>query len=58
MYAVHIGVYFLIGGFSAFYEFSVAGCLLLSVAVLIATDLIVEAYVIMENKIKNGKKNR
>lgn len=58
MYAVHIGVYFLIGGFTAFYEFGVTGCLLLSVAVLIVTDLIVEAYVVMEDKIKIGKKNR
>lgn len=55
MYAVHIGVYWVIGGFAAFYEFRVKGCLILSVIVLIATDLIVQGYLIVTDKIKSKK---
>lgn len=55
MYAVHIGVYWVIGGLAAFYEFSVRDCLLLSVAVLIATDLLVQGYIIIYNKLKAEK---
>lgn len=55
MYAVHIGVYWGIGGFAAFYEFGVKGCLILSVIVLIATDLIVQGYLIVTDKIKSKK---
>ena len=55
MYAVHIGVYWVIGGFAAFYEFGVKGCLILSVIVLIATDLIVQGYLIFTDKIKSKK---
>lgn len=55
MYAVHIGVYFVVGGFSAFYEFNVKECLLWSVAVLIATDLLVQGYVIAVDKMKSNK---
>ena len=55
MYAVHIGVYWAIGGFAAFYEFGVKGCLILSVIVLIATDLIVQGYLIVTDKIKSKK---
>lgn len=56
MYAVHIGVYFLIGGFSAFYAFNVTECLIWSVAVLIATDLLVQGYLMATAKIKGSKK--
>ena len=52
MYAVHIGVYFLIGGFSAFYEFNVKECLIWSVVVLIATDLLVQWYIMITTKKK------
>ena len=55
MYAVHIGVYWVIGGFTAFYEFGVKGCLILSVVVLIATDLVVQGYLMITDKIKNRK---
>mgnify|MGYP006327902209 FL=1 len=55
MYAVHIGVYWVIGGFAAFYEFGVKGCLILSVIVLIATDLIVQGYLIVTDKKKKKK---
>ena len=55
MYAVHIGVYWVIGGFAAFYEFGVKGCLILSVVVLIATDLVVQGYLMITDKIKNRK---
>ena len=55
MYAVHIGVYWVIGGFAAFYEFGVKGCLIWSVIVLIATDLIVQGYLIVTDKIKSKK---
>ena len=44
MYAVHIGVYYAVGGFCAFYAFNVTECLLWSVAVLIVTDLLVQGY--------------
>ena len=56
MYAVHIGVYFLIGGFSAFYAFNVTECLIWSVVVLIVTDLLVQGYLIATDKIKNRNK--
>jgi len=55
MYAVHIGVYWAIAGFAAFYEFSVRDCLILSVVVLIVTDLLVQGYIIIDNKIKEQK---
>ena len=55
MYAVHIGVYWTIAGFAAFYEFSVRDCLILSVVVLIVTDLLVQGYIIIDNKIKEQK---
>lgn len=55
MYAVHIGVYFAIAGFAAFYEFNVKECLIWSVAVLVITDLLVHGYIIVESKIKNRK---
>ena len=56
MYAVHIGVYWVIGGFAAFYEFGVKECLILSVVVLIATDLLVQGYFMITDKIKNRKR--
>ena len=52
MYAVHIGVYWALAGFAAFYEFNVTECLILSVAVLIATDLLVQGYLKLTDKIK------
>ena len=55
MYAVHIGVYWVIGGLAAFYEFGVKECLILSVVVLIATDLLVQGYLMITDKIKNRK---
>ena len=55
MYAVHIGVYFAIAGFVAFYGFGVKECLIWSVAVLVITDLLVHGYIIIEDKIKNRK---
>ena len=55
MYAVHIGVYWALAGFAAFYEFSVRDCLILSVVVLIVTDLLVQGYIIIDNKIKEQK---
>lgn len=57
MYAVHIGVYFLIGGCLAFYKFSVVG-LLLSVVALVATDLVVQGYIKAADKIKIIKRSR
>ncbi len=56
MYAVHIGVYFAIGGFCAFYAFDVKDCLLWSVVVLIVTDLLVQGYIIAADKMKSRKK--
>ena len=44
LYAVHIGVYWVIGGLAAFYEFNVTECLIWAVIVLIATDLFVQGY--------------
>ena len=44
LYAVHIGVYWVIGGLAAFYEFNVTECLIWAVIVLIATDLLVQGY--------------
>ena len=55
MYAVHIGVYWTLAGFAAFYEFGVKECLILSVAALIVTDLLVHGYIIITDKIKNRK---
>ena len=55
MYAVHIGVYWTLAGFDAFYEFGVKECLILSVAALIVTDLLVHGYIIITDKIKNRK---
>ena len=53
MYAVHIGVYYAIAGFSAFCGFSVTECVVWSVVVLIVTDLLVQLYLKAEQKIKN-----
>lgn len=55
IYAVHIGVYYVIGGFAAFGGFSVKGCLIWSVIVLVVTDLLVQGYILIVNKIKSGK---
>ena len=44
MYAIHIGVFWAIAGISAFYPYNVKECLLWSVAVLVATDLLVQGY--------------
>ena len=52
MYAVHIGVYWALAGVAAFYEFNVTECLILSVVVLIATDLLVQGYLKLTDKIK------
>ena len=52
MYAVHIGVYWTIAGFAAFYKFSVRDCLILSVVVLIVTDLLVQGYLKLTDKLK------
>ena len=52
MYAVHIGVYWTIAGFAAFYKFSVRDCLILSVVVLIVTDLFVQGYLKLTDKLK------
>ena len=52
MYAVHIGVYWTIAGFAAFYVFSVRDCLILSVVVLIVTDLLVQGYLKLTDKLK------
>ena len=52
MYAVHIGVYYAIGGFAAFGGFDVKTCILWSVAVLVVTDLLVQGYLRIESKIK------
>ena len=53
MYAVHIGVYYVIGGFTAFGGFGVKACVLWSVAGLIVTDLLVQGYLRIESRIKN-----
>ena len=55
MYAIHIGVYWAIAGLSAFYPYNVKECLLWSVAVLVATDLLVQGYMKVTDKIKAGK---
>lgn len=55
IYAVHIGVYYVIGGFAAFGGFSVKGCLIWSVIVLVVTVLLVQGYISIVNKIKSGK---
>lgn len=52
MYAVHIGVYYAIGGFAAFGGFDVKTCILWSVIVLVVTDLLVQGYIRIESKIK------
>ena len=52
IYAVHIGVYYVICGFAAFSGFNVKECLIWSVIVLIVTDLLVQGYLIIMNKIK------
>lgn len=44
LYAIHIGIYMAISGATAFYGFSTAQCLLISVAVIVATDIIVQLY--------------
>lgn len=56
MYAIHIGVFWAIAGFSAFYPYNVKECLLWSVAVLVATDLLVQGYMKVTDKIKTEKK--
>lgn len=50
LYAVHIGVYYAIAGFTAFGGFNVAECLMWSVVVLVATDLLVQGYIKITNK--------
>ena len=55
MYAVHIGVYYVIGGFAAFYAFNVKECLIWAVVVLIVTDLLVQGYIRIADKIKGRK---
>lgn len=56
MYAVHIGVYWVIGGLAAFYEFNVKECLIWSVIVLIITDLLVQGYLMLTDKRKSPSK--
>lgn len=56
MYAIHIGVFWAIAGFSAFYPYNVKECLLWAVAVLVATDLLVQGYMKVTDKIKTEKK--
>lgn len=56
MYAVHIGVYWVIGGFAAFYEFNVKECLIWSVIVLLITDLLVQGYLMLTDKRKSPSK--
>ena len=53
MYAVHIGVYYVIGGFTAFGGFGVKACVLWSVAGLVVTDLLVQGYLRIESRIKS-----
>ena len=55
MYAVHIGVYYVIGGFAAFYEFNVKECLIWAVIVLVVTDLLVQGYIRIAEKIKSSR---
>ena len=55
MYAVHIGVYYVIGGFAAFYAFNVKECLIWAVVVLIVTDLLVQGYIRITDKIVCGR---
>ena len=55
MYAVHIGVYYVIGGFAAFYAFNVKECLIWAVVVLIVTDLLVQGYIRIADKIVCGR---
>ena len=50
MYAIHIGVYYVIGGLAAFYAFNVKECLIWAVVVLIATDLLVQGYIKIVDK--------
>ena len=52
IYAVHIGVYYVICGFAAFSGFNVKECLIWSVIVLIVTDLLVQGYLMIMNKVK------
>ena len=56
MYAIHIGVYYAIGGLAAFYAFDVKECLLWAVAVLIITDFIVHGYLAVTGKMLKRKK--
>ena len=56
MYAVHIGVYWVIGGFAAFYEFNVKECLIWSVIVLFITDLLVQGYLMLTDRRKSPSK--
>lgn len=56
MYAIHIGVFWAIAGLSAFYPYNVKECLLWAVVVLVATDLLVQGYMKVTDKIKTEKK--
>lgn len=56
MYAIHIGVYYAIGGLAAFYAFDVKECLLWAVAVLIITDFIVHGYLAVTGKMSKRQK--
>ena len=56
MYAIHIGVYYAIGGLAAFYAFDVKACLLWAVAVLIITDFIVHGYLAVTGKMSKRQK--
>ncbi len=58
MYAVHIGVYYVIGGFAAFYAFNVKECLIWAVVVLFVTDLIVQGYIRIAAVCGNRKRCR
>ena len=51
MYAIHIGVYYVIGGLAAFYAFNVKECLIWAVIVLVVTDLFVQGYIRIKDKI-------
>ena len=56
MYAIHIGVYYAIGGLAAFYAFDVKACLLWAVAVLIITDFVVHGYLAVTGKMSKRQK--
>lgn len=55
VYAVHIGVYMVISAATAFCGFGTYACLIWSVVVLVVTDLLVSAYVLLEQKVITKK---